>query len=294
VRKWALLLLIPLTAAAVVVFLGVGGSSEPGAERAAREDAQRRLDSFAPPPDAEEVGSVPGEPRLSGPGERTDSANFFFVGRTWVDAEPVAQVRRWLQGAAPTGSRLIGTGYSGGGGRSTIWDYMYQYPDLKGVSEGRSVEVSVTKHESGSALRADAKGVWVEPRPTSSLIPTGVRVIAIERELLRGGALPHPTGIVERGLIRDRSEVASVVAAVNGFETPQRGTHSCEIEEPRYLIRLRFLPRVGGEPLAATEMNWPYGFCSYLSLRVEGEPQPSLSEGWILHRRLGANLKRLH
>jgi hypothetical protein len=95
-RRGLLVSLIPLTAALVVVFDGIGQSAEPGTERAAREDAERRLDAFTPPPGAVRVDDLPGELRLDGPGTRSTGPNYFYVGRLrTVDESTRPKSPRW-------------------------------------------------------------------------------------------------------------------------------------------------------------------------------------------------------
>jgi hypothetical protein len=292
-RRGLLLSLIPLTAALVVIFVGVGQSAEPGTERAAREDAERRLDAFTPPPGAVRVDDLPSDLRLGGAGDEVASPNFFYVGRLWTVDKPVAWVRAWLEGAAPPGSNFRGTGQSGGRGESTLFDYEYAYRDLRGVAEERTLDASVVAYRGGSAIRAAAKGVWVEARPGSERIPDGVRVIELEREALRGGYLPRGTDRVERELIRDPAEIASLVAAVNGFELVQPASILCPLEAPGHRLRVRFLAAVGEPPLAVAALDSPFGPCSVFSLTIEGAEQRPLSEGWVFHKRLMPALSEL-
>jgi hypothetical protein len=121
-----------------------------------------------------------------------------------------------------------------------------------------------------------------------------VSAIEIDREPLAGERYePHPTGRVEHGLIRSRTKVASIVALVNGLEVVQPATIMCALEAPRAVIRLRFLRRAADRPIAVTSMDWPMGPCKPLSLKIEGTPRRPLSEGWLLHRRLGHVLRTL-
>lgn len=303
-RKRLLLLLIPLTAAAVVVFVGVGvgvgGAAETGTERATREDANQRLDSFVPPPAAEEVGSTGTIIDGFGAERGDEDPRFIAADRLWVDPEPVGRVMRWLRAAAPAGSRLVSTGGGGVGVRAAhepgaYWQFGYWWPDQKGVAEERKLEVTVTRHGTGTAIRAESEADWVEPRPASELIPAGVSAIEIDREGLVGPKyVPHRSGLVEHGSIRSRSKVASIVALVNGLEVVQPRRIMCPLEAPRAVIRLRFLRGVADRPVAVTTMEWPMGPCKVLSLKIEGEPQRPLSEGWLLHRRIGRMLRVLH
>jgi hypothetical protein len=298
VTKRLLLLLIPLTAAAVVVFVGVGESAEPGNEKAAREDAARRLDSFVPPPGAEEVGGT--GTRIDDFGaERGEDPRYVAADRLWVAPEPVSRVIAWLRGAAPAGSGLYSTGGSAMSVRTSrepdaYWQFGYWWPDQKGVAEERKLEVTITRHGDGTAIRAESDADWVEPRPPSEHIPRGVSAIEIDREPLAGARFePHRTGRVEHGSIRSRTKVASIVALVNGLEVVQPATIMCPLEAPRAVIRLRFLRRVADRPVAVTSMDWPMGPCKSLSLEIEGTPRRPLSEGWLLHRRLGHVLRTL-
>jgi hypothetical protein len=296
-RRWVLLLLIPLIAAVCVVALGIGDGDEPAGERAAREDARARLDAFAPPPGAEAVDSTGTEIDGFGP-EFDENETLIDVSGLWVSPEPLGTVMHWLRAAAPAGSRLVETGGSGRGVRAShepgaAYDFGYWWGDARGIARERKLEVTVTRRGDGTAIRADAEGNWVVPRPSSERLPDGIRVIAIERERLVGRYEPRATGIVARGLIRSPEAVASIVALLDSLETVQPGRITCPPEAPHSVIRLRLLRQIGGRPLATTRMDWPLGPCKSLALTVEGRPQPSLAEGWLLHRRLGAALRGL-
>jgi hypothetical protein len=278
-RRTTGLLCIPLAVATAIVLVGAGSGAIRQKE-AAREDMQQRLDAFVPPPEAKVVDSVPG---LEGPSGETLSPNFLDIGRVWVTPESVAQVRSWVEAHVPPNAGPIGTGYSGSRGDIT-WDYDYFLPELKGVARERQLEVSVTAHGAGSALRADAQAVWVEQRPTEEKIPPIARVLEIERTHEHGGR--------EKATVRGARAI-QLARLINGFGIIQPGTSSCTQPGQQAEIELTFHRHADTGALAEARFPWPMSNCDFLELKIGGKRRPGLEEAWILHRHLHPILARM-
>jgi hypothetical protein len=263
------------------------GPTSTAARAPARADAQKRLDSYVPPPGSRRVGVLPESLRLSSPLYTRGSPNFLDVYAFWVVPEPLEAVRRYLEENIPPGTELVTEGEEGDRNGVYRWDYAYEWPELAEVAYGRSLLVGVVAMGSGeAAIRADAQAIWVEPRPASERIPAAARILEVSRTL---------AGRTKSTTLRKPRTVAAIAKLIDGFGIVQRsGPHSCTlVPQEQATIRLAFRAAPRAPVLAQTEQKSPASSCDVLSLTIRGREQRPLLEGWLLRRRLRPILARL-
>jgi len=255
------------------------GPASTAARAPARADAQKRLDSYVPPPGSRRVGALPKRLGLSSPLYTRGSPNFLDLHAFWVVPEPLEAVRRYLQEDVPPGTELVTEGEEGDRGGVYRWDYAYEWPELDEVA-GRSLLVGVVALGSGeAAIRADAQAIWLEPRPASERIPAAARILEVSRTF---------AGRTRSATLRKPQAVAAIARLIDGFGIVQReGPHSCTlVPREQAIIRLVFRAIPGGPVLAETEQKSPASSCDVLALTIRGKQQRPLLEGWALRHRL--------
>jgi hypothetical protein len=256
------------------------GPTSTAARAPARADAQKRLDSYVPPPGSRRVGALPKSLRLSSPLYTRGSPNFLDLHAFWVVPEPLEAVRRYLQENIPPGTELVTEGEEGDRGGVYRWDYAYEWPELDEVADGRSLLVGVVAMGSGeAAIRADAQAIWLEPRPASERIPAAARILEVSRTF---------AGKTKSATLRKPRAVAAIAGLIDGFGIVQReGPHSCTlVPQEQAIIRLVFRAAPGGPVLAETGQKSPASSCDVLALTIRGKQQRPLLEGWVLRHRL--------
>jgi hypothetical protein len=273
-KRLAFLLVVPLAIVAAIV-VARARTPAPGPEDAARASLGELLDGFPPPPEAREVDSAPG---LEGSGSAIRSKNYVHLQRAWVTPESVDEVLAWAVHHHPPHTEGIGTGSSGGAGR-TIDRRVFYIGGESSSARARSLEISVTADGGETSVRAQAKGVWIEPRQAAERIPDDVGLVEVERTHRHGG---HPETAVLRG-----AEAERIVALVNGFGIVQPGETSCLQIRPKVDFHLSFRRAADDPALAEADFAWPMSNCEFLELRLPGKGrQPALEEAWVLHRNL--------
>ena len=285
------LLLLGLAVAAIVAALGAvslaSGSSawEPTSHEAVKPalaDARKRLRSFQPPPGSTRVPALPKSLHLRGPALRTGSPNYFHIHPSfWMGSEPVGVVRNYLSSHAPPGSRLEITSESGHRGEIYRWDYGYSWPGLPDVAYERKLLVgAVARPGGGSALRADAQGVWLEPKPPTERVPAGAGLLEVVETF---GDTTH------RASSASTDKIEAVADLLNGFPIVQRsGPTSCTaIPSEQAILRAYFRSASDGTVLAETEQNLPEASCQAIGLTIRGEEQrPLINENEALTKSL--------
>lgn len=86
----------------------------------------------------------------------------------------------WFRDHPPDGLRLGGWGITGAGhlSRTTLWTVSYDRSDTDYATQ-IELTIQIARDGSGAAVRADAVGIWLPPRPSDSLIraPHAVHVV---------------------------------------------------------------------------------------------------------------------
>jgi hypothetical protein len=251
------------------------------ARAVALADARERLSSFQSPPGSRRVAGLAKSLHLSGPAFTIGSPNFFDIHAFWVSSESVEAVRGYLSTHAPPGSRLEITSESSGRGGTYRWGYGYSWPELPEVAFGRRLLVGVVARPGGgSALRADAQGVWLEPKPPTERIPTTAGLLEVVETL---GDRTHRAGSASA------EKIEAVAELLNSFPIVQRsGPTSCTaIPSEQAILRAYFRSAPGGSVLAETEQALPEASCQAIGLTIRGEEQrPLVNENDALTKSL--------
>jgi hypothetical protein len=293
-RRRSLLLLAVATAiVAGVASVALAAGSSPWkptsgkARGPALADARKRLRSFVPPPGSHRVPSLPKSLNLNGPFSTIGSPNFFDVHDLWVSSEPVESVRAYLAGHNPPGAKGSLSGSEGGREGTYRWDYGYDWPELPGVASDREMLVGVVARPGGgSALRVDAQGVWVEPKPETERIPAGVRFLEV---------VETQGGKTHRARTANAAKIAAVTKLLDGFAIVQRsGPHGCTlIPSDQATLKATFRAAPGGPVLAETEQQLPEASCQDIGLTIEGaEERPLVNRGNALTTSLQSLLAK--
>ena len=98
----------------------------------------------------------------------------------WLVREPLKRTIRFLNGHAPTGSSLIGTGRTGGPQIPANRSFTFSFPAVAGRIATRQLEVALAAlphHRTG--VRVDAQDIWMVPRPASEKVPAAVREVDV-------------------------------------------------------------------------------------------------------------------
>lgn len=100
-----------------------------------------------------------------------------------VTSESTAKVSRYLGHCAPAGSRHGFTSGSRDAAEPSF--YEYEWPELPGLVDGRTLTVEVLERASGgSALRVDSEASY--PRPPSERVPDPATYLEVEEVLVHG------------------------------------------------------------------------------------------------------------
>jgi hypothetical protein len=151
------------------------------------------------------------------------------------------------------------------------WDRTFSLSPIPGVLNARDLVVEVTGAGNGqTAIRVDAQVSWQPPRPAPERVPAATRVVTITQLPSLG---PHarrpPAPVTITGLAVVR-RLAALAASLQ-LSTIGPGA-SC----PAALgggIRLTFLARAGGPPLAVAQGP---AACGTVQFSVGGKRQPAL------------------
>jgi hypothetical protein len=151
------------------------------------------------------------------------------------------------------------------------WDRMFSLSPIPGVLNARDLVVEVTGAGKGqTAIRVDAQVSWQPARPGSERVPSATRVVTITQlPSLDPHARRPPAPVTMTGL----AVVRRLAALADSLQLSTIGpAASC----PAPLgggIRLTFLARAGGPPLAVAQGP---AACGTVQLSVGGKPQPML------------------
>jgi hypothetical protein len=151
------------------------------------------------------------------------------------------------------------------------WDRMFSLSPIPGVLNVRELVVEVTAAGNGqTAIRVDAQVSWQPPRPATERVPSAARVVTITQ---LPSLDPHASRPPAPVTITDVAVVRRLAALVDSLQLSTIGpTARC----PAPLsggIRLAFLARVGGPPLAVAQ---GFAACGTVQFSVRGKRQPPL------------------
>jgi len=252
------------------------------ARRAAVRDAQRRLEGLRLPPGARRVSTAP-----SGSGDAPQSPafepatpNLIDLHAWWTVPGSPLEALAWIKKHPPSGSRLKFESSFEDHGVTTSWDIGFEWPPIKGVADERALLVTATAGAGNeTALRVDAQAVWIVPRSSSERIPAASRFLDLSVGRL---------GESQRRLsVADPSFVKRIVASINDLPVFQPGEFSCPLYPSRPVtVRLVFRVAPGGPALAEAEQQLPAGVCHAMRLKIRGDHEPPLEEGWRVMKRL--------
>lgn len=227
-------------------------------------DATAILKAFAVPPGARRLPHAPDglKTPITTLGSTTlvDNASF------WRAPGQPQTVLAWEQAHLP---RRFTPGDEDFGPPS--WDRTFSLPPVPGVLNARDLVVEVTGAGNGqTAIRVDAQVSWQPSRPASERVPSAARVVTIT-QLPRLG--PHARRPPAPVTITSLAVVRRLAALIDDLQLSTIGPGaSC----PAYLgggIRLTFLARAGGPPLAVAQGP---AVCGTVQFSVGGKQQPAL------------------
>lgn len=153
------------------------------------------------------------------------------------------------------------------------WDRMFSLTPVPGVLNNRDLVVEVTGAGNGqTAIRVDAQVSWQPPRPAAERVPADARAVTITQVSgldpdPNAGRPPAPVTITDLGVVR---RLAALVDSL-GLSTigPAASCPMVAGDE----IRLTFLARTGGPPLAVAQAP---AACGTVQFSAGGKPQPAL------------------
>ncbi|MGO8958162.1 MAG: hypothetical protein ACLQFR_12445 [Streptosporangiaceae bacterium] len=151
------------------------------------------------------------------------------------------------------------------------WDRTFSLSPIPGVLNARDLVVEVTGAGNGqTAIRVDAQVSWQPPRPALERVPLPARVVTISQ---LPSLDPHASRLPAPVTITDLAAVRRLAALVDSLQLSTIGPDaSCPLP-PGGGIRLTFLARAGGPPLAVAQGP---AACGTVQFSVGGKGQPAL------------------
>jgi hypothetical protein len=139
------------------------------------------------------------------------------------------------------------------------------------VLNTRDLVVEVTGAGHGqTAIRVDAQVSWQPPRPAPDQVPSATRVVTITQlPSLR----PHPRRPPAPVTVTDLAVVRRLAALVDSLQPSTIGPAAPCPAPPSGGIRLTFLARAGGPPLAVAQGP---AACGTVQFSSGGKRQPAL------------------
>ena len=151
------------------------------------------------------------------------------------------------------------------------WDRMFSLSPVPGVLNARDLVVEVTGVGNGqTAIRVDAQVSWQPPRPASDRVPSATRAVTITQLPTLD---PHARRPPAPDTITDLAVVRQLAAIVDSLQLSTIGPGAPCPAPFGGGIRLTFLARAGGPPLAVAQGP---AACGTVQLSVGGKPQPAL------------------
>jgi hypothetical protein len=151
------------------------------------------------------------------------------------------------------------------------WDRTFSLPAVPGVLNARDLVVEVTGVGNGqTAIRVDAQVSWQPPRPASERVPSAARVVTITQ---LGSLVPHARRPPAPATITDLAVVRRLAALVDNLKLSTIGPGASCPAPVGGGIRLAFLARAGGPPLAVAQGP---ASCGTVQFSVDGKRQLAL------------------
>jgi hypothetical protein len=155
--------------------------------------------------------------------------------------------------------------------RPPSWDRTFSLSAIPGVLNARDLVVEVTGAGNGrTAIRADAQVSWQPPRPASERVPSVTRVVTITQ---LPSLDPHARRPPAPVTITDLAVVRRLAALIDSLQLSTIGPAAPCPAPPGGGIRLTFLARAGGPPLAVAQGP---AACGTVQFSAGGKPQPPL------------------
>jgi len=242
------------------------GAGSGGPRERAVADAAALLKAFVVPPGGQRLATAPDA--LKAPITILVSTTLVEDTSFWrAPGQPVA-ILAWEQAHLP--HRFTPEDADFG---PPAWDRTFSLTPVPGVLNNRDLVVEVTGAGNGQTeIRVDAQVSWQPARPAAERVPADARVVTITQVpgLDRGpnaGRPPAPVTITDLGVVR------RLAALVDGLGLSTIGpAASCPMVAGDE-IRLTFLARTGGPPLAVAQAP---AACGTVEFSAGGKPQPAL------------------
>jgi hypothetical protein len=150
------------------------------------------------------------------------------------------------------------------------WDRTFSLPPIPGLLNARDLVVEVTgAGDRQTAIRVDAQVSWQPPRPARERVPSATRVVTITQ---LPSLDPHARRPPAPVTITDLVVVRRLAALVDSLQLSTIGDAPCPAL-PGGGIRLTFLARAGGPPLATAQGP---AACGTVQFSVGGKRGPAL------------------
>ena len=227
-------------------------------------DAAAILKAFAVPPGARRLQQAPGA--LTVPITTVVSTTLVDDVSWWRAPGQPQAVLAWEQAHLP---RRFTPGDADFGPPS--WDRTFSLPPVPGVLNARDLVVEVTGTGNGqTAIRVDAQVSWQPPRQASERVPPAARVVTITQLPSLGPHARHPSAPVT---ITGLAVVRRLAALVDNLQLSTIGPGAPCPASLGGGIRLTFLARAGGPPLAVAQGP---AACGTVQFSAGGKRQPAL------------------
>jgi hypothetical protein len=239
-------------------------SAWPTPQERAVADAAAILKSFAVPAGGHRLPKAP-DP-LKDPITTLVSTSLVDDVSFWrVPGQPQA-VLAWEQAHLPRGFTPEDADFG-----PPAWDRTFSLTPIPGVLNARDLVVEVAGAGNGqTVIRVDAQVSWQPPRPASELVASAARVVTITQlPSLDPRASRPPAPVTITGLV----VVRRLAALVDSLELSTIGPDASCPFPPGGGIRLTFLARAGGPPLAVAQGP---AACGTVQFSADGTPRPAL------------------
>jgi hypothetical protein len=151
------------------------------------------------------------------------------------------------------------------------WDRMFSLSPVPGVLNARDLVVEVTRSGNDqTSIRVDAQVSWQPARPAPERVPTSARVVTITQMPTPG---PHARRPAAPVTITGLAVVRRLAALADSLQLSTIGPGASCPAVGAGGIRLAFLARVGGPPLAVAQGP---AACGTVRFSVGGLRQPAL------------------
>ena len=251
-------------AGCAATYTTTGLATSPGPRDRAVADAAAILKAFVMPPGARQLQNPPDA--LKAPITTLISTTLVHDVSFWRAPGRPQAVLAWEQAHLP---RRFTPGDADFGPPS--WDRTFSLSPVPGVLNARDMVVEVTEAGNGqTAIRVDAQVSWQPPRPASDGVPSAAHVVTITQ---LPGLDPHARRPPAPVTITDLAVVRRLAALVDNLQLSTIGPDAPCPPPLGGGIRLTFLARAGGPPLAVAQGP---AACGTVQFSVGGKRQPEL------------------